>query len=694
MKEGNYPLAESIFLRSISIDESTFGPEHPRLATNLGNLGRLYVRNNQFERAELVQKRALSIREKSLGFDHPDIAVSLNNLADLYSSQGKHAEAEELFKRSLNILEKAHEPDHPSLAMIFDNLAGNYAVQNRYDEALDAVRKSTLISARGIETTSGASTSLISSNIYRKDKSYEGHAITAAKVLQSTTDRPSLIAEAFIAAQYARMVTTGAALTEMAVRAAANNFELREKVREYQDSLSAWRLSDKKIIEAISLPDNQRSPAIDQLLRQQVKDAKVKVNRLNAEIQRGFPQYFELISPEPLSVTDAQKMLDPEEALISYLVTENAILVWVIRPKIAELIRLELGRDALNQQIQTLRQGVNLTNGIPAFPHQVAHQIYELIFAPMVQMLAGVKHIMVVADGPLQSMPFGILLSAEVPSAQEKNVPWLIRDFSFTNLPAVTSLRALRQFPIKKPAVEPFVGFGDPLLKGPPGGARGVSLSRLFSRGSVVGLNEFDNLERLPETADELLAISGILKSKKENVYLGEAATERRVKSMDLTPYKVIAFSTHGLLVGEFKGLAEPSLVLTPPNLPTDLDDGLLTASEVVGLKLNADLVILSACNTASPDGTTGAEGFSGLTKAFLYAGSRSLLVSHWAVDSLATVALITRFLTETEKGSSRADALRTSMLALIDHPTDPILRHPALWAPFVVVGEGAVGWR
>lgn len=163
---------------------------------------------------------------------------------------------------------------------------------------------------------------------------------------------------------------------------------------------------------------------------------------------------------------------------------------------------------------------------------------------------------------------------------------------------------------------------------------------------------------------------------------------------MDLTPYKVIAFSTHGLLVGEFKGLAEPSLVLTPPNVPTALDDGLLTASEVAGLKLNADLVILSACNTASADATNGAEGFSGLTKAFLYAGSRSLLVSHWAVDSLATVALITRFLTETEKGSSRADALRTSMLAMIDHPTDPILRHPAVWAPFVVVGEGAVGWR
>jgi CHAT domain-containing protein len=194
----------------------------------------------------------------------------------------------------------------------------------------------------------------------------------------------------------------------------------------------------------------------------------------------------------------------------------------------------------------------------------------------------------------------------------------------------------------------------------------------------------------LPETADELKAISETLKAKKGSLYLGEAATEQQVKSMDLMPYRVIAFATHGLLSGEFKGLAEPSLVLTPPKVPSDIDDGLLTASEVASLKLNADLVILSACNTAGSDGKLGAEGFSGLAKAFIYAGSRTLLVSHWAVDSIATVLLTTNFLEEVEKGSGRAEALRRSMLAMIDHPTDAALRHPAMWGPFILVGEGS----
>src|SRR3990172_3225130 len=108
-------------------------------------------------------------------------------------------------------------------------------------------------------------------------------------------------------------------------------------------------------------------------------------------------------------------------------------------------------------------------------------------------------------------------------------------------------------------------------------------------------------------------------------------------------------------MAGEFKGLAEPALVLTPPEKGSELDDGLLTAGEISQLKLNADWVILSACNTAAPDGTPGADGLSGLAKAFFYAGARSLLVSHWAVSSEATVALTTRMFAEAEKGATKA---------------------------------------
>jgi len=158
---------------------------------------------------------------------------------------------------------------------------------------------------------------------------------------------------------------------------------------------------------------------------------------------------------------------------------------------------------------------------------------------------------------------------------------------------------------------------------------------------------------------------------------------------------RVVHFATHGLLASEAEMLgaakAEPALLLTPPNQPSEEDDGLLTASEAALLKLDADWVVLSACNTAAGDGkTTGAEALSGLARAFFYAGARALLVSHWAVDSKATVSLITKAFDEikADRRIGRAEALRRSMLALIGGGGRNA--HPATWAPFVVVGEGA----
>ena len=163
---------------------------------------------------------------------------------------------------------------------------------------------------------------------------------------------------------------------------------------------------------------------------------------------------------------------------------------------------------------------------------------------------------------------------------------------------------------------------------------------------------------------------------------------------MPLDHYKIIEFATHGLMSGELKGLAEPALVLTPPSQATLDDDGLLTASKIATLKLNADWVVLSACNTAAGDGTPDAGGLSGLAKAFFYAGARSLLVSHWPVQSDAAVKLTTGAFAELTKDPTigRAEALRRSMMAMLDPANSPKFAHPLYWAPFVLAGEGGAG--
>jgi CHAT domain-containing protein len=256
-------------------------------------------------------------------------------------------------------------------------------------------------------------------------------------------------------------------------------------------------------------------------------------------------------------------------------------------------------------------------------------------------------------------------------------------------LPSVQSLNALRTLGSSGTAVKPFFGVGDPVLDGPSGprqrGARRASaIPARFYRNGLADTRAVRELAPLPDTADELRAIGKVLGATPDAINLREAASETRVKAASLNDYRVIQFATHGLVAGDLSGLAEPALVLTPPPVASEADDGLLTASEIAALKLNADWVVLSACNTAS-GASEGAEALSGLARAFFYAGARTLLVSHWAVYSQAATELTTTTFTSlaaTPK-AGRAQAFRSAMLALIAKGEPP-----SYWAPFVIVGE------
>jgi CHAT domain-containing protein len=234
----------------------------------------------------------------------------------------------------------------------------------------------------------------------------------------------------------------------------------------------------------------------------------------------------------------------------------------------------------------------------------------------------------------------------------------------------------------------PFAGFGNPDFRG-TAAHRGIDTKSLY-RGSEAVAERVHDLPSLPETADELRAEAGMLGAPASSLHLGPEASVSVVKSIDLSNTRVIAFATHAGVAGELADVNEPMLVLTPPAHPTPEDDGLLRASQVSQLRLNADFVILSACNTAASDGTPGAEGLTGLAKAFFYAGARSLLVSHWEVQTEPTVKLTTGLIGALTADSSigRSEALRRSMLAMIDGTTESDT-HPIAWAPFVLAGEG-----
>lgn len=210
-----------------------------------------------------------------------------------------------------------------------------------------------------------------------------------------------------------------------------------------------------------------------------------------------------------------------------------------------------------------------------------------------------------------------------------------------------------------------------------------------------IGLADADAVRLLcplADTATEIKCVGASLGAAPATMHIGPDASEAELKKLPLERYRVLHFATHGLLAGDTSqmsaGLAEPALVLTPPARASALDDGLLTASEIAALKLDADWVILSACNTAAGNGH--GETLSGLARAFLYAGSRALLVSHWPVTSSAAVELTTGAFDaiKADPTLGRAEAMRRSMSALID-TGDDFMAHPSYWAPFSVVGEG-----
>jgi len=379
--------------------------------------------------------------------------------------------------------------------------------------------------------------------------------------------------------------------------------------------------------------------------------------------------------------------------LLLQLTGENGTFVFLVRQNDVKLAHTDMKKKDLDRSVTSLRKG--LVAHRPPFDTTAAHYLYQNLIRPFEGNLNGIRNIIAVVDGAMQTLPLSVLLvsPAAPPESssnfQQLDLDFLARHYALSVVPSVSSIEALRSVVKPPKSREPFVGFGDPYLRGPASGASEIRADVVNKSIASIDLEPL-RLKPLPATRNELTALAKSLEGSENSLFFGEKATESAVKTMDLSRYRIIAFATHGLLAGEFRGLAEPALVLTSPSQETKVDDGLLTASEIANLKLDADWVILSACNTAGPEGRPGSEGLSGLAKAFFYAGSRALMVSHWYVESDATVLLTTGAIQELSKDPAigRAEALRRAMQILMKGESKPDYAHPFFWAPFVIVGE------
>jgi CHAT domain-containing protein len=388
-------------------------------------------------------------------------------------------------------------------------------------------------------------------------------------------------------------------------------------------------------------------------------------------------------------------LLNENEALILFTTTNNPdwVVSWLVTQDDTAVHAKEFPTPLLKNTLVELQNVLDpsLNPTLKPYPVYTAHKLYQALFGGIEDKLVGKDHLIIVPDRLLQSVSFNSLVTEEPHRSVETlrdhaEVSWLARKYAVSVLPNVASIRALRSISRSNETDIPFIGVGDPVLstaaemagRGPRNVSRGAS-----------GLSSLRTLPALPDTADELKKIASILGGSSEFLYLQERASKKLVLRAPLSRARIISFATHGLTVGDL-GMEEPALVLTPPEVGS-VGDALLTASDVVKFSLGADWIILSACNTSSGDGTSN-EALAGLARSFFYAGARTLLVSQWPVVSDAAVLLTTGAVDQLAEnpGIGKAEAMRRSMVALMDGEELPYAAHPAVWAPFVVVGEGA----
>lgn len=499
------------------------------------------------------------------------------------------------------------------------------------------------------------------------------------------------IAEAFVLADVARWQSVQKAVTGSALRFAAGTPELSQQIRKVQDAEDELQAVYKNLISQRSAPPGRQLPTVIQTMEARITTLRTSLQNGRTDIRRQFPQYDTLINPSPTSFVQARKALLLNEALLSIYVTARGSYVWASGPDGALRFHFtDRNSTWVADQVRRLRQSVDLTTGVSPghvpFDLEAGSSLYQALLAPVEAAWSKADTLLVVANDTLGQIPFSMLptqdarpVSAETGAAQAqyRSTAWLARKVAIAYLPSVSSLVTLRGLPAAKAARKAFIGFGDPDFGDSTDGT------------AVPGTRRAAVLESLPDTRDEIQAIAAALTADpRSDTFFGAQASRQNVLGSDLSDRRVVAFATHGLIAGDLPGLDQPALALAP-GAGQQISAGLLTLEDVLKLHLDADLVVLSACNTAAPDGSA-AEAISGLGRGFYHAGARAVLATHWAVETVSARLLVTRLFERYARdvGVSRANALRLAMVELMDAESAGTYAHPAFWAPYALYGD------
>ncbi|MCP3467952.1 CHAT domain-containing tetratricopeptide repeat protein [Bradyrhizobium sp. CCGUVB23] len=731
VEEGRYEEAEQIGRVALEINKTVGVPEESQATVQLLSqlAGMLTLRRKTPEANEMYARI-----DKAVANWDPQrrqvFELNPSRILSLYASgqiDAGIAAAEQLVKKQVGRVGE----NHFDAASARGTLAIGLMRAHRDAEAIREFKAAIpIMMANARENADDENTTVVAARTQRLQGTVENYFLLLARAEGTSNEVGE---ETFSLADAIRGRSVQQALAASSARAAAKDPALADLVRKEQDLTKQVNAQLGTLNNVLAIPSADRDEKGVQQIQASIAALRGERDKARQEIKQKFPSYADLVSPKPPSVAEIRATLSDNEAMLSFYFGQNGSFVWAVPksgPVAFAAVNARIGD--IESKIRKLREALEpqaaMISDIPPFDLKLAYELYELLLKPVEGGWKPAKNLIVVTNGALGLLPLSLLPTAPAEVSQDddplfvsyRNVPWLARTHAVTTVPSAAALRTLRKLPPGKPGRSELVAFGDPYFNrdqqaeaeatdakvqvADAGGnvTRGMPLKRRNSpKLEGVDSAELALLPRLPDTADELKSIAIALQADPSKVlFLGSKATESAVKTMNLSGFKILAFATHGLVPGELNGLTQPALALSSPAVTGEEGDGLLTMEEILGLKLDADWVILSACNTGAGAGA-GAEAASGLGRAFFYAGTRALLVTNWSVHSQSARQLVTDLFKRQadDPKIGRSEALRQAMMALVDGPgylngegkTEFAYAHPLFWAPYSIIGDGGV---
>jgi CHAT domain-containing protein len=518
-----------------------------------------------------------------------------------------------------------------------------------------------------------------------------------AAAAQQKDKAQELLGEMFIAAQLAQGSITSEQIAQASATLAENarNPKVGDAIRKQRDlkgQLDTLYSQRDDLVQA----QRQGAPSNPEIVKKaadldkQIDATQAQLRDAESALQAAAPNYGQLVQ-QVVTAEQVFAQLHPGEAFVSISLTNADGWVFLLHNKTIAVSKVAAGLGQIGKLVKQTRAGIEQTEtgGLPPFDTTDALQLYKLTLGGVAKQLEGVKALVVAPSGPLLSLPFEVLLTAPAQPDALAAAPWLVRQFTIAHVPAASNFVSLRRIAGGSRATKAWFGFGD---------FKPVSLVQ--AQASFPGATCADSaqllagLPPLPGADKELNAARALLGASPADELLGTAFTSEAVLKTSLKNYRILHFATHALLPTDLRCQSQPAIVTSDPANAPDASGALLTTADLVGLDLDADLVILSACNSGGPGGATAGESLSGLARAFFYAGARSLLVTHWSVSDQVAAFLVADTLRRMQQdpGLGVAGALRNAQLSMLDQAgkgLPPEIAHPFFWAPFAVIGEG-----